>query len=130
MIADTSFIIDVMDGHADAVAKLQELATRGEMLKITTPTIFELWSGIVRSSKPSHEKEKVLAVINSQPFLVLDHESAEGAGRIDGVLARKGLSIEPEDCMIAGIARVCNETILTHNQKHFRRIHGIPIEDY
>lgn len=58
MILETSFVIDLMSQQPDAVRKFWELQEQKENLFITTPTIFELWSGIVRSSKPDAEKKK------------------------------------------------------------------------
>lgn len=38
--------------------------------------------------------------------------------------------IDPEDAMIAGIALLSNETILTKNVEHFSRIRNLKIETY
>lgn len=129
MILDTSFVVDLMDRQPDAVKKFWALQEQ-ENLFVTTPTIFELWSGIVRSSRPEQEKRKVLEVLDSQLILELDEESAEEGGKIDGILISQGLRIEPEDCMIAGIARHHQETVLTRNVKHFGRIKGMVVETY
>lgn len=129
MIFDTSFFIDVMDKKESAVEKLRELIDRNEPQIITTPTIFELWSGVTRSKKPTAEKIKILNILRSQTIYLLDETSAEIAGEIDGTLAKEERTIDPEDCMIAGIAKTKNQTILT-NDKHFDRIKGITIERY
>ena len=101
-----------------------------ETLFVTTPTIFELWSGIAYSSKPEEEKRKVTAVLESQLILDLDKPCAEEAGKIDGMLVKQGATIEPEDCMIAGIAQHHDEPILTRNVKHFSRIKSVRLETY
>ena len=130
MILDTSFIIDLMDNNEQAIAKLNELLARNEPQLVASPSIFELWSGITQSNKPDKEKTKVLAVLACQAILSLDQHSAEMAGEIDGRLVKEGQIIDPEDCMIAGIAKKNNETILTRNVKHFSKIKGIKIETY
>lgn len=38
--------------------------------------------------------------------------------------------IDPEDAMIAGIALINNETVLTKNVEHFSRIRDLKIETY
>ncbi len=129
MILDTSFVVDLMDRQPDAVNKFWAIQGQ-ENLFVTTPTIFELWSGIARSSRPEQEKRKVLEVLDSQLVLELDEESAEQGGKIDGMLVREGLRIEPEDCMIAGIAKHHQEKVLTRNVKHFGRIKGLSVESY
>jgi len=130
MILDTSFVIDLMDGLPEAIEKLKQLNHLKENCFITTPTIFELWSGIVQSDKPEQEKRKVLDILESQLILNFDNLSAEEAGKIDGTLLKEGFSIDPEDSMIAGVAKFHNEVILTRNIKHFSRIYGLKIESY
>jgi predicted nucleic acid-binding protein len=63
-------------------------------------------------------------------MLPLDLESAFLAGDIQKELIRKGEIIDPEDCMIAGIALKSNEPLLTRNLKHFKRIPGLQVETY
>jgi len=129
MILDTSFIIDLMDNNEQAIAKLNELLARNEPQLVASPSIFELWSGITQSNKPDKEKTKVLAVLACQAILSLDQHSAEMAGEIDGRLVKEGQIIDPEDCMIAGIAKIKNQSILT-NDKHFDRINDVKTERY
>lgn len=130
MIGDTTFIIDLIDGLPEAVERLRELQERQEILFVTTPTIFELWTGITQSDRPEKEKMKAMQVLEGQLILNLTQESAEEAGMIHGTLINEGQRIDPEDCLIAGIAKHHNDTILTRNTKHFERIKGIAVETY
>lgn len=130
MILDTSFLIDLMSQQPDAVKKFWELQEQKKSLFIVAPTIFELWSGIAQSSKPETEKKKVMQTVESQIILPFEKESAKEAGKIDGTLCKEGQTIDPEDCMIAGIAKYYDEVILTRNVKHFSRIKGVNIETY
>lgn len=68
--------------------------------------------------------------MGSQIIWDLYGESAVVAGGIDGNLIKKGLKIDPEDSMIAGIAMSRGETILTRNTEHFGKIEGLNIETY
>ena len=130
MIVDTSFIIDFMNGQERAIAKARVLEERGDIFVVTTPTIFELWSGLARSSKPEEEKRKLFTILNEQVVWDFNRGSAEEAGTIEGSLIKKGLTIDPEDCMIAGIAKSNGETLLTGNPKHFIRIEGLIVDTY
>ena len=40
------------------------------------------------------------------------------------------MQIDPEDAMIAGIARTNKQRIITRNVKHFSDIEGVEIENY
>ncbi len=128
MIFDTDFIIDVMENKPKAIDKLKRLITSGEPEIVAAPTIFELYSGLVQSSKPELERKKILQVLSRVLILPLDASSAERGGEIDGLLTKAGQQIEPVDSMIAGIALAKGETVLTRNVKHFSRIAGLRIE--
>ena len=129
-LLDTTFLIDLMRGKQEAVEKLKQMESEMTPIFVSTPTIFELWTGIMATKKPDKEKQKVIEVISSVNNLELDLESAKTAGEINGILIKKGEMIDPEDCMIAGIAQTNNESILTRNTIHFGRIKGIKIETY
>ncbi len=125
MILDTSFIIDVLQGKEHAVKKLEELEERGVSQDITTVSLFELWSGIERSSRPEDEKRKVVEVLESRNIFNLDVASAEIAGKIDAKLMDEGNPVEPQDCMISGIAIHEGKTVLTADKSHFSQIHQV-----
>ena len=92
--------------------------------------MFELYVGITLSSKAEEEKARVLAVIGSLPFLPLEAESSRAGGRIYAEKSGEGSTIDPEDALIAGIAWVHGERVLTRNLKHFRGIEGVKVESY
>ncbi len=125
MLADTSFIIDVMRGEESALKKVEELEEKDKLLNIASISFFELCSGIEQSDKPKEEKEKIEEVLGSRTVYDLDLGAAEIGGRIDGKLCNEGKKVEPQDSMISGIAIRENEKILTRNLDHFRRISDI-----
>ncbi len=130
MLADTSFIIDLMIGDKAAVEKAKEIEAKNTPLTVSAPTVFELYIGLSLSRKPEEEKNRILTIIESLPFLSLDLESSREGGRIYGEKKRSGSMIDPEDAMIAGIARAHSEKVLTRNLKHFQGIDGVNVEVY
>lgn len=130
MIFDTSFLIDIMQNDRDALLKLSELIKKNEPQGITVISVFELYTGILRSNKPDEEKEKVERVLKGQELFGLDEESAKKAGIIDGKLFKRGQIICIPDGMIAGIALTKNQKVLTRNIKDFAKIDGLEIETY
>lgn len=129
MILDTSFIIDLLKGSRSAVDKATELENSGKPMLATTISVFEIWQG-ADDIKNEGKKRRILDMMSSFGMLVLDFDSATEGGEIHGKLAKKGILIEPEDSMIAGIAKAHGETLLTKNTKHFSRIEGLRIETY
>lgn len=130
MLADTTFIIDIMKNDADAVQKAKNLSDASISVLVGTPTIFELYIGVGLSVRSSEEKEKVLSVLGSLPHLPLDSASAAEAGRIYAQRVKEKAKIDPEDAMLAGIAIQNNEPLLTRNRKDFAGIPGLKMERY
>ncbi len=48
----------------------------------------------------------------------MNFEAAREAGEIYSYKRKKGLTVDPEDAMIAGICRVNDEAVLTRNINH------------
>ena len=129
MILETSFVVDFLKGDEDAVSKMQSLIDEGIPYEITTPTIFELWGGLVNLEKPEKEQQRITSLLEGIIIFPLDEESAKIAGNVDGQLVKRGLKIDTEDSMIAGIAIKNNKKVLTRD-KHFDIIEGLKVESY
>ena len=130
MLADTSFLIDIMVNEPSAVRKATEIERSGSTISVGSPTIFELYVGLALTKKVEEERSKIVSVLASLPQLPLDFPSASAGGLIYGDKIKAGSKIDPEDAMIAGIARVHRETIVTRNVRHFEGIEGVTIERY
>ncbi len=130
MIADTTFVIDLMQELPAAVSALNKLESHNEALIITTPTLFELFVGVALSKKSTQERQKIVNTLKGQLIVDLNGESAERAGLAHGSLITKGNKIGALDSMIAGIALSRQEKVMTRNVKDFERIEGIQIEKY
>ena len=130
MLADATFLIDIMSNNADAIKKARELEEKGIALLVGAPTVFELYVGVSLSKKAEQEKLKISSVISSLAQLQFDYESARAAGTIYGDKIKFGSMIDPEDAMLAGISRVHGQPIITRNLKHFSNIEGVAVETY
>ena len=125
MLADTSFIIDIMRGEESAVRKVEELEEEDKAVNITSISYFELYSGIEQAEKTEKEKEKIEDVLAARAVYEFDRIAGEIGGRIDGMLCKKGKMVEPQDSMISGIAIRESEKMLTRNIDHFRWVSEI-----
>jgi tRNA(fMet)-specific endonuclease VapC len=105
MIADTCFIIDVMRNNPEAITRAKEIERNSIPLMVTAPTVFELNVGLSLSTKPLEEKERIKKVIDSLLFLPLDYKASIEGRSIYGEKRKQGDTINPQDAMIAGIAR-------------------------
>ena len=130
MLADTTFLIDVMMNDGKAVARAKSLSEGAVPLLAGAPSIFELYVGVGLSSKSSQEKREVEEALESLTQLPLDQKAARRAGEIYAQKSREGNEIEPEDAMIAGIAVENGQPVLTRNVRDFSGIRDLRVETY
>jgi tRNA(fMet)-specific endonuclease VapC len=130
LIADTSFLIDIMMKDPAALDKARDVEKSGSTVSVGAPSIFELFAGVALTRRSDEEKSKIMSTVASLPQLPLDFQSARAGGRIYGRKAKAGSKIDPEDAMLAGIAHIRGEPIITRNVKHFTDIEGVKVETY
>ncbi|MFB6209753.1 MAG: PIN domain-containing protein [Candidatus Nanohaloarchaea archaeon] len=128
MIADTSFIIDLLKKDEDAIKKAEKLEKQNKAHALGSPTIYELWISMARSNKK--EEEEIKQILGSQPVHELREESAKRAVEIQEKLIEKGGRVGHLDALIAGIALENGEKIITGNIEEFERIEGLEAEGY
>lgn len=127
---DTSFIVDFLRGNHDAKRVLDELVASAETTTIAAPTIMELRASIALNERNTHEQHLLYKIKASSVILHLDDASATRAGDTEAALILAGDVIPPVDIMIGAIALENNETVLTRNVKHFRRIPDLKLKTY
>ena len=130
MIADTSFLIDIMKSDKEAIKKAEEIEKKGNTIAVTSISIFELFVGVSLSIKQDRERNKINTILKGLPIISFDEDSAIEAGKIFAQKRKNGMLIDPEDSMIAGICSKRNEILITRNIKHFNDIEGLRIENY
>ena len=130
MIADTSFLIDIMKSDKEAIKKAEEIEKNGNTIAVTSISIFELFVGVTLSIKQDRVRNKINRILKGLPIISFDEDSAIEAGKIFAQKRKNGMLIDPEDSMIAGICSRRNEILITRNIKHFNDIEGLRIESY
>jgi predicted nucleic acid-binding protein len=130
LLADTTFVIDIMRNDANAIGRAKDLESASVSILVGTPTIFELYIGVGLSVRSGEEREKVLSILRSLPHLSLDSASASRAGIIYAERVKEKRKIDPEDAMLAGIAIENNEPLLTRNRRDFAGIPELKLETY
>ena len=123
---DTDIIINFLKNEKKAVKLITSLIEKGEPLATTSVNEFELWKGVFKS-KSKHTEESVKNFLDRTNIFDLDSKASKKAAEIYELLSSKGNIVDALDVMIASIAIVNNEHILTENRKHFERIPGIKL---
>ena len=129
MLLDTTFVIDLLRNDPGAIKKAKELNDSGEDIFSSAITVFEVWQG-AEDLKNQDKRDGIDALLSSLGLMALDVECAKEGGAIHSECYRNGVPIDPQDSMIAGIAKHHHQTVLTRNIRHFSRIRGINVERY
>ncbi|MCI0360276.1 MAG: type II toxin-antitoxin system VapC family toxin [Planctomycetaceae bacterium] len=134
-VLETTFVIDLMKESkrgrsGPAALKLQELAARGEPLRIAIFTLGELYVGVAKGTRPRQERAAIEQCVAPFEVLPFEQSTAEIFGTIVGELEKRGESISDIDALIASVALEHSEVLVTRNRKHFDRISGLAVESY
>jgi tRNA(fMet)-specific endonuclease VapC len=114
--------------YPEILAKLLKVGF--ENIGISAITLAELEYGIANSSRSMESQTALLEFI--LPFEILDftYTAASFYGRIRKELKDMGRPIGDMDMLIASIAMANDLIVVTNNEKEFRRISGLRIENW
>jgi tRNA(fMet)-specific endonuclease VapC len=72
----------------------------------------------------------VRRIENSFDILQVDRSIAETFGMIKSDLESRGTPLDDFDLVIAATALAFNLTLVTNNEKHLQRVHGLRLENW
>lgn len=121
MIADTSFLIDLMKGDEGAHAKLRDLEERNVPVKIPAMAVLELGIGI-GAELTDEEASAVTAVLEPHPIVPMDRRIALRAGTRIGEVDASTMKKRKGDAAIGATAEVEGEPVITRNVDDFERL--------
>jgi tRNA(fMet)-specific endonuclease VapC len=128
-LLDTNICIYIIKKKPESVINRFRLLSLGE-IGISTITIAELDYGAAKSANP----EKNLSALNQFliPFEIFnfDHNATVEYGKIRTSLEKNGTPIGPLDTLIAAHAKSLGYTLVTNNEKEFRRVEGLEVENW
>jgi predicted nucleic acid-binding protein len=122
-------IIPFLKGTPEAVQKMSDISNREGRITITIVTAYEILKGAYLSSDREYNLKNAKAAISSMQVLDLSSDACEEASRIFCELKKSGTMISEFDILIAAIAKINGEAILSRDQ-HFRSIKGIDLVQF
>lgn len=128
-VVDTSVMIPFLNGSPEFVKKMCETANGNGQLAITIITAYEMLKGAYRSSNISGNLKEVKETISNMQVLDLTPEACEEASNIFSELKKSGKMISEFDILIAAIAKINDQAILTRDQ-HFKLIKGLQLVEW
>jgi len=128
-LLDTDIIVYWLNNvYPSLQKKIENVAA--EQIFISSITVAELFFGAYNSSKVSENiklLEDLTSEINLLPF---DQKCGRIFGKIKAQLKKNGEMINDSDLFIASIAIKNNLCLITNNEKHFRRVKELHIENW
>ena len=133
-LADTSYLIDLINGERGAIELAEELDATGEEVGLSVVAVEEYVRGIYYLYLNSDTlKEKLKAAkrdVSAFEILPITYEVALKAAEIDAMLTIKGEMLSLADGLMAATAIANNLILITRNVKHFKRIPNIRVRRY
>ena len=128
-LLDTNICIYIIN-HKPPSAVEYIRKKKADEIGISTITIAELEYGVYRSQKPDQNRIALLEFL--VPFQIFDFDqlAASSYGQIRKALEMKGKPIGPMDLLIASIAISRSLILVTNNEKEFKQIKELEIENW
>ena len=100
------------------------------LVGISVITLSELVYGVRKSAFPEKNMEALKQFLIPFELFQFDYNCAIEYGYIRSDLERKGALIGPLDMLIAAHAKSLGHILVTNNEKEFKRIEGLQIENW
>ena len=97
---------------------------------ISVMTLAELEYGASKSTQPRRNLEALEQFIVPLEVAMFDRQAAVAYGRIRAALEKKGRPIEAMDLLIAAQALSLGVRLVTNNEREFRRVPGLRVENW
>lgn len=127
-LLDTDICIYVIKNRPDYLRKI--FNRHSAHIGISSITLAELIYGVEKSVRPERNLSVVENFAARLTVLPFDENAAAHAGQVRAALEKAGLPIGAWDLLIAGHARSEGLVFVTNNQKEFRRVEGLRLENW
>ena len=127
-VLDTNTLIYFFRGQGGIATRLLNEAPVD--IAIPTVVIYELQTGIAKSSAPRKRTRQLEYLTDAVTILPFSIKAAQSAATIRAQLEKKGTPIGPYDVLIAGTTLAYQGILVSHNLAEFKRVKGLKTEDW
>lgn len=128
-ILDTNICIELIRGRAPQVLKRLRRCRLDE-IAISSITLAELQCGVMKSADPARHAALLAQFCAPLTIVHFDDRAAEAYGLVRATLEQKGTPIGPLDTLIASHAVALQTTLVTNNEREFRRVPNLAVENW
>ncbi len=127
-LLDTNICIYWLKGDKSIEGKALEVGL--ESLSISFMTLSELYFGAYKSQKVNYNLLNVERLKSTLKVLESNSLVCETFGRLKGSLFQSGHPIDDADIFIAACALVNDRILITNNEKHFRMVKDLNLDNW
>jgi tRNA(fMet)-specific endonuclease VapC len=128
-LLDTNICIHIRRQRPPGVLGRFQRLKPGEAV-LSVITYGELVYGVEKSQFREQATKQLTELAGLVPIMALPLQAGEFYGAIRAVLEAKGEMIGNNDLWIAAHAKAAGLTLVTNNEREFRRIHGLKIQNW
>ncbi|MGA2428409.1 MAG: type II toxin-antitoxin system VapC family toxin [Candidatus Acidiferrum sp.] len=128
-LLDTDICIYIHRNRPERVARRFASVAAGE-LAISVITFGELLCGALKNAQTAMILRQLNEFVVFAPVLALPARAAEFYGTIRAELEGSGTVIDNNDMWIAAHAKAEGLTLVTNNEKEFRRVRGLRVQNW
>ncbi len=126
---DTNICVEIIRRRPVAVLDRLQSHAVGDV-GISVVTLAELEFGVSNSRDPRRNREALAQFVLPLAVAPLDREVTAPYGRIRAALEKRGASIGAMDLLIAAHALRLGVRLATNNEREFRRVPGLRVENW
>lgn len=128
-LLDTNICIYIRRKKPEEVLRRFRALKQGEAV-LSVITFGELIYGAEKSTQREAALELLRELARMLPVMGLPEAAADAYGTIRAELERKGQMIGNNDLWIAAHAKAAGLTLVSNNEREFRRVQGIKIQNW
>ena len=126
---DTDTCVFIMRGPAEKlVRRMRAIPLEDQVISVVT--VAELLYGVRISGKAKQNREALDAFVKHVSVLDWTEGAAAHYAEIRSHLHKRGQMIGANDLMIAAHARNAGAVLVTNNEREFRRVPGLKVENW
>lgn len=128
-LLDANIVIYLRQRRPETVVRRFDRLQPGEAA-LSVIAYGELLYGVMKSSQRAAGLERLRELSQALPALPLPEKAAETYGLIRADLESRGEMIGNNDLWIAAHALASGLTVVTNNEKEFRRVRGLKVQNW
>lgn len=127
-LLDTNIFIAALNGHSAVRDRLEQIPSSA--LLLSTIVLGELEFGAEKSAYGERTRARLSAFVDRLPLVGIDRATALSYARLRAALERQGTPIGANDLWIAAQALALGAIVVTDNEREFRRVPGLRVENW